>query len=414
MNTLEKIGELVRNEYEHSNSQMESLRSEIDAQWRKQLARRRVIRVAMAVAAVLIAVAGIGAWLSFHNRLEVRNGSERVARGSVVNSANATLQFDDGSSVRLVTESVVRVVESTPRDVRLGLERGTIEAELIPNQNIAWQFDCGLWTVRVFGTAFRIQRDADAFELVVHRGAVKVSGPSVEMVVTKGQRVSAIRGVLLASPSSPADGGLFDADLPALAELEAPVEPKPPDRPNAKALALAHQTPSKRQTNKAPSNAAAVAQQVALSWQALAEQGQFRAALTALRLLDTDTLITEASARESLLLADTARLAGDLALARKALAHATVAFDTPTRAAAYFRMGRLEADAGNDAAALEAFTQTLAASPNPALDETVRGRRLELLARMGKSQSAREEARVYRLRHPLGAYRALADRLAGE
>jgi hypothetical protein len=365
----------------------------------------------LALAATFIAVVTAG-FLVFGRRVpafEATQGEQRLAKGMVVRSSTTPIRFGDGSLLHLNAEAEVLLREVHQGRVELDITRGALEAEIVPHQGIHWTFNCGAWTVGVLGTAFRVRHDGDIFELTVHRGSVRVTGPSRSMTVSAGQSVSAIGDkLLIPAPFEDTDS------TPELSATD----------PSSKRPTRGKESPHRKASSTSKANAASPApsalpagapSQTTVpsipSWVLLAERGDFRAALTELQRVGPAAILRSASSRETLLLADVARLGGDESLARTALSKARSDFGPAVAAEAAFRLGRLEADLGHHLAALEAFGAVLQGSPSRTTDEAARGRRLELLRHLGRTNEVAAEAAEYLARYPQGTHRHLAESL---
>lgn len=147
---------------------------------------------------------------------------------------------------------------------------------------------------------------------------------------------------------------------------------------------------------------------------ALARAGHYRQAKAMALRLGWQTLLAQVPAAELLLLADTARLAGDRSRAGSAANALRKRFPrTPEAASAAFRLGRLAFEVGDRVAAAKWFATCLRETREPALAEAAAGRRLEALLLSGRRSAAQQAARVYLRRFPRGPSVAMARRALG-
>jgi TolA-binding protein len=124
--------------------------------------------------------------------------------------------------------------------------------------------------------------------------------------------------------------------------------------------------------------------------------------------------IQGAATAELILLGDTARGAGELAVARRVYELARRrAPGTHSAAFAAFALGRLEFDdRGAFREAAEWFGKYLREEPRGDLAREARGRLMESLHRAGSESAARQTAGEYLRLHPQGPHARLAARLA--
>jgi hypothetical protein len=147
-------------------------------------------------------------------------------------------------------------------------------------------------------------------------------------------------------------------------------------------------------------------------WRSLARAGQHRAALDAAIAQGYEHALAGASLADLILLADSARYAGDAARAKQALLAARARGEKGRTA---FLLGKLAADAANAPSEATTWFETyLAEAPSGAFAEHALGRLIELHQRAGNTSAARTAASQYIERHPSGGYAAAARAVVGQ
>jgi transmembrane sensor len=165
--------------------------------------------------AVLVVVAGGGLWASQRNLYRTDIGEQRVVR------------LADGSSVRLDTDSVVRVrFAQGRRDVRL--ERGQALFTVAHDPARPFVVTAGDAAVTAVGTVFDVRRTGGAARVTLVSGVVEVRGPvgGPQRRLTAGQQATlsragpVVRAVDVGRVTAWSDGRLVFRDTP-LAEAVA-------------------------------------------------------------------------------------------------------------------------------------------------------------------------------------------------
>lgn len=165
--------------------------------------------------AVVVAVAGTGLWASQRNLYRTEIGEQRV------------VTLADGSSVRLDTDSVVRVrFAQGRRDVRL--ERGQALFTVAHDPTRPFVVLAGDTAVTAVGTVFDVRRTGAAARVTLVSGVVEVRGPvgGSQRRLTAGQQATlshagpVVRAVDVRSVTAWSQGRLVFRDTP-LAEAVA-------------------------------------------------------------------------------------------------------------------------------------------------------------------------------------------------
>jgi hypothetical protein len=267
------------------------------------------------------------------------------------------------------------------------VSRGTAAVSVPPHQGEEWTFDVGPFEVAVTGTRFDVGWDEThrVFELVMHDGAVAVTGPTLDgkRVVVAGETLR----VPLEEPPAPAipvDAAPIDAPV-----VVAPVEPVHVVVP-----------PRAIDAGVAPVDAHVA------SWQELAANGDFKGALASVH--DRfDEILASASSSELTTLGDTARYAGDLARAQQAYLAVRRRFATDA-ATATFALARMAFQAPDDAMAAKWLDIYLRENPDGAFAREALGRLLEVRVRTHDDAGARAVAARYLRDYPSGPHAKLA------
>ncbi len=127
--------------------------------------RRPWLRLALSLtaAAAALAVAYVSWWRPAHYRGEVVTeiGAQRI------------LRLPDGSVVSLNTDSAVATA-FTPAERRIRLERGEAHFAVAKNPDRPFIVEAAGVSVRAVGTAFNVRLDAQAVEVLVTEGKVRV------------------------------------------------------------------------------------------------------------------------------------------------------------------------------------------------------------------------------------------------
>jgi TolA-binding protein len=151
------------------------------------------------------------------------------------------------------------------------------------------------------------------------------------------------------------------------------------------------------------------------SWQELARGGFYQRAYELAARAGFEAECQRASAEETLMLGDAARLSGRGEHARHAYLSVRGRFagsDAAARAA--FALGRLAFDSGHASAAMPWFDAYLAQNPNGPLALAALDRLLEASLKLGDKPRARQVAKMYVARNPGGPHAKDAQRILGE
>ncbi len=382
---LDQLGRAVADHQDDAGRELDvdrglnRFRTEVD---RRRLNRRSPWAFVAAAVALVVGWVGL-AWPARPLEVSLVQGAdaERWIEGA------DEARFSDGSVVVAEAKSRWRVAERTARGATVQLERGALTARVVHREDTSWQVDAGPFAIRVTGTAFTTSWDParQVFGLTMHEGTVVLSGPGVggQLVVTAPEHVQ----IQL-------DRVATTAPRPTTIQRDAPA---PPAAPSATSRAMPSAAP--RPAPSAPPVDA---------WREHARGRRYAEALAELRALGAAAL-TSASPADLLLIAQTARLGGDGALAQQALValreHHPASVEART---AQFLEGRMHFDQGRHAAAVTALSGYLQAAPDGAFAGEAQLLLILALHHAGRSEEARSRARLYLQHHPTGPQ---ADRL---
>ncbi len=310
------------------------------------------------------------------------------------------VSFSDGSTLQLEGGGSARILDVTAHGARVGIERGSLRADVVPRAGNAWSVVGGPFEIRVTGTSFDAGWDPDAevLRVTMREGHVVVRAACLdhERALAAGDAVTlscaGAKGAAsaLASPTG---------EPVASARVTATSAPR--------ALAVA------RSAEAAPIDAAPSAYAPIASWRERARAGDNRGALAAAEAEDFGALCGSVSAADLLELGTIARLAGRSARAIEAYSAVRQRFGGSDAAAtAAFHLGQLAFDGAHAYAdAHRWFKAYLAERPGGALAGEALGRTMEAEQRLGDLGAARETARSYIARYPAGAHADLANSL---
>lgn len=403
------------------------------------LSARRAL-VVLAAAAVLVSVLVAGLWSGSQQAL-----SFVVAPAGVASAAGEpgqvgawiaspprglSLRFSEGSEIVLQGGASARVARADERGADLLLERGALDASVVHRDHTTgWSVHAGPFEIRIVGTRFDASWEPSSGTLDVHvtEGRVIVVGPLLD----EGRGVGAderLRVSLQTSrfemtrtpspyaaatdtPAASAQPGAASAEpSPGVAPAAAAASSEPAGGAGAGGSAVG--TPAAPTGGAGGGSAtAATSSRAAVpaggaDWRELARAGQHRAAIDAAVAQGYEGVLGGASAADLLLLADSARFAGDAGRARQAL---LAARRRGAKGSSAFLLGKIAADsAASPGEAAQWFEAYLAEAPSGGLAEQALGRLIEARRRAGQTEAARAAATRYLEKYPSGGYAAAA------
>lgn len=380
--------------------------------------------VGLALGGVALALRAPSETLTFTLQGPARAGtSEKGVRVEGAPHQTTALEFSDGSRISVHAAAVAQVESAGSRGATLLLERGGLDADIVPRPGAQWAVRAGSYEVRVVGTVFTTLWDPESERLSVllREGSVRVVGAGLqsELELRPGQRLDAGPGgswqiTPLDAPPQPA--AVAEQTEPSTASApeqdgesaSADAEPTSEDVAASRSAATHRATP--RNGSGSPGSAQRSGSET-VSWTTLVNQGQFSQVLEQAKRQGTEACLARCSADDLRALADAARYSGEVPLAREALLALRARAPRESARAAYF-LGSLSESRGQAASALEWYTRSLEeASSGPFAAEARAGRMRALLA-LGRREEARAQAREYLTLHPNGVAAERARQLA--
>ena len=369
---------------------------------RRERLRRRLSRLGYGAGAAVLAAAVmlfVGRPHALEFRIDGRPGLGQLGVLIAAPDAGArSLNFSDGSRLRLHGGAQARVVGSNEHGARVVLERGLVRAEVVPRSNNDWSLFGGPFEIHVTGTSFDTSWDPQHQQLFVnmHEGHVLVSA----------ECLPAARAL------KAGQSGTFSCVAEPITEPAR--EPKAPVATPATSATVS--LPSARPVPPRPSasSAAAIEQPVPQpSWRELSALGDYAGSLAAAEAHGFEQLSVTLSSSELLELASTARLVGRSQRASVGYAAVRRRFAGSENAAiAAFHLGQLAFDGSHDyRTARRLFAAYLTECQSCALSPEALGRRMEAEQRLGQPELARASAILYLERYPQGAHARLAQSL---
>lgn len=308
--------------------------------------------------------------------------------------AEATVRFDDGSTMTLAPGARGRINDVRERGARFSIETGSVLVEVAKREGGAdYVLEAGPYAVRVTGTRFEMSwAPADQrMRLDLTEGSVVITGPQTEAGLTlrAGQNVTLQpSGIHVASSEAaiePRGVGPAMGDVTAAA-------------PSANPVASESATSSASSTNKIERGP---------SWAERVAAGDFEGVLADAEARGIEATLNSAGAGELMTLADAARYGGKSQLAGDALRAVRKRFPgTKPASTAAFLLGRMAEDGGRSEAAVILYDTTLSEGGTFAAEAL--GRKMLLIKRRSGNAGARAAAEQYLKSYPRGPYAAAA------
>lgn len=173
-----------------------------EARQRAELAGRRRRRVrrwtgGLAIAATLVLSIGLG-W-------RLWDPAQPPQRFATVVGQQRTVELGDGSHIQLDTNSAV-IVRYSRKQRDVVLERGRAQFDVAHVPQRPFTVHAGAGAVRALGTAFQVRHQAEAVQVVLLEGAVRVEAPAGDgsgsprsVTMSPGQRLAFDAGGLWAT-----------------------------------------------------------------------------------------------------------------------------------------------------------------------------------------------------------------------
>lgn len=341
--------------------------------WRRPAAAGLAAAVVVAAAVLLVIVRGPEPLTASVAGGPVHPGDRLVARAEGV-----ALSFDDGSRIALDAGSTARMTALDAHEVRVDVERGSIDVDVVHAEGRTWWIGVGDSSIEVVGTTFRVSVDpaGDAAGVTLTEGAVRVVGPCADpREVHRAPAKFRVGCGPAPNPSSPGAAPSTSATAAPAASSAAPAPAAPPP------------------------------------WRAARSRGDFRAAFELAATEGLDAVVATADAAELLDLALGARLAGSPEAGRLYQGIRDRFAGSDAAAGAAFHLGRAAFDRGAWAEADRWFAVYLAERPGGPLAAEALGRSIECAENLGATDQARAHAVRYLERFPDGPQATRARRL---
>jgi hypothetical protein len=361
------------------------------------------ITLAFAVAALALVVLGVR-WLHPRPALHATWNGATVVAPSVFEAATSrpqSLEFSEGSQILLEPDTRASLSRLSAKNADLTLDEGHILASIHKHTGITWTFAAGPYRVRVIGTRFTIDWDAERHQLrvAVREGRVKVSGGDLP-----GEGVVLDAGALLERGAERAH--LEGSGLPASPAESAVAVPSEPSKPAASGNTAPHLAPKGTvETGNTTGEPTSNDNPALPTWNTLAKQGKYKEALALAEKLGFDSLTNSLGEDDLLLLANAARYGGDASRAHLAQLKVRERFAGHRSAAlAAFYLARSALDVEHrPESAIRWFETFLSESPRGDLAALARANLMSLWLNMGQREKARSVAQDYLHYHPDGA-----------
>ncbi len=369
--------------------------------------------------AALAAVGGVCVLRERAITFEVVSG--KVSDGGYVSSgsADAMVAFSDQSDLGLAPGTRLRISDLEVHGARVMLEGGSLHVRIHPQPRGHWTLDAGPYIVHVTGTEFDLawRVDEQTLDLRLEHGSVTVEGPLADggVKVAHGQHLiaSASAGTLsLIDESNPSPP--VHAEAPLANAQRVPGGPPVPNTQTAPEVAVATvaTSPAMKAAAVHRGGQAAGARAEEPSWRTRVARGDFEGVVDDASRRGIDKVLADAPAADLAALADAARYARRLDLARRALIAQRAHYPDSVQARdAPFFLGSLAQADKNDASELEWYDVYLRESPAGAYASEALGRKMMLLQRLRGAEAARPAAGDYLARFGDGAYAPSARRL---
>ena len=291
-------------------------------------------------------------------------------------------KFEDGSSLRLESDSSARVQFVEAKGGLVHLARGAVKLKVHHRDGSTWRVAAGPYEVEAIGTEFVVDWEASRdkpLRVSVTEGTVAVRGPAF-----RGTRfVSAHQMVeVAAAENTTAEAEPTPVQVDSLSPEAATAEE-----------AREETTASLPRVRNEP------------TWRALEASGKYAEAVKAAERRGLSGVYQTGAADDLLALARAARFAGRMDVAREALTACRARFSgSPQAAMSAFLLGR----SASGAQAAQWFSTYLKEQPGGALAREALGRLIEAYSAAGDRVSSRATAERYLKSYPDGPHATLA------
>ena len=422
---LERAAQFIRSSVatESEGGQWQAVQL-VDALERRAHGKEKLRRLAVggvctigAVGVILVVSATARIPRSHDLTYRVGSSTELGVVGSYVSATTAKpldLHFSEGSQVVLQPQARVRVAGTTSHGATMILEDGHARADIVHRAGTDWRILAGPYVVGITGTSFEVSYDVttQTFEVDMHSGAVKVSGPGLAapVEIRDSQRfvLSASSAASSNAPSAVAPSVPSESNVDSTSQAK--VDEAPTEASGETSMGHARESGASPHVASAPGSASAL---VANSWSQLGARGQHRQIVALAEQLGLDIPTANVSAADLLALGNAARFSGKPELAGKAYRALRRRFSGSAEAiVAAFFLGRLS-ESSDPAKAIGWYEQYAAEAPTGAWVADALGRRMVILNDTKGLVSTQSAAKDYLERFPKGPYAGYARKIIG-
>jgi hypothetical protein len=318
-----------------------------------------------------------------------------------------TLEFSDGSVLKLAQGGSVRVREVDEHGAEVVIENGRLHSSVQHLEDAAWSVFAGPYEIQVIGTKFSTEWDPSTQKLVVSlaEGSVRVVGSDIEdhVALKPGQRFeAAARQAWKVTAESPSEEAQKDSgEVDGLGKTEAGTD----ESQEASAVSSQKQVlaaAERSDESHAPAGGP--------TWSALLRDGKNGEILAQAKLSGLESCYSSCSVARLRALADAARYKGEVKIAREALTHLRNRSPGEAPRAGYL-LGSLSEARGQAAGALTWYNAYLTEAPNGTFSSEARAGKMRALHALGRQTDAQGAANEYLRLYPHGASATTARRI---
>jgi transmembrane sensor len=377
--------------------------------------RRRVLGISSAFG--FVAILGVASTQTFNPQVltyEVGHSGQKETIGSYVSAPlekPLSIHFSEGSDIVLAPRARGRVAQTTAKGATVVLEDGRARADIVHKEHTQWQILAGPYMIGVTGTSFDVAFNVatQTFELDMHSGSVRVSGPGLKtpIEIRDQQR-------LTLSNTNRTVNEQGTESLRVLRESKPVEEPAPMPAIASVCANPVQATPNIDLTKTRESSSASARKNGDDPQESFAHLGAKGLHAKIIELAEqsgVDSVTASISSKDLIALGNAARFSGKTGIATKAYSAVRQRFGGSADAtSAAFFLGRL-AEASNPAAAMNWYDKYQTESPNGVWIADALGRNLVLSNQLRGRDATLGAAKEYLERFPTGPYAGFARKL---
>lgn len=371
--------------------------------------RQRTKRLVGAVGGgCLVAVSAFATTLALQPKeltYRVDNAAQIQTVGSYVSAPPQKplgLSFSEGSRVELQPLARGRVAQTSRHGATVVIENGRATAAIVHREKTDWRILAGPFVVGVTGTNFEVGFDVTSqmFELKMHSGSVKVTGPGISTPI----EVRGDQRLVLSAKGGEQPAKEVQASKEAATQPECPA-------PVAEGASAHCYDASAATPGQAPPRRSAAAAAEAESFAQLSTRGQHQRIVELAEKQGFDKSVATAGRADLMALGNAARFAGRANLATLAYRSLRDRFPrTSDAAAAAFFLGRLH-ETSSPAQGISWYERYVAEAPSGVWVAEALGRRMAILNESRPGPTAKAAAKEYLDRFPSGPYAGFARKI---